>query len=202
MIISHKYRFIFIKTRKTAGTSIEAYLSQFCSKEDILTPVIPPLDNHIARNWGEYYNHIKASDVRDTLDTRIWDEYYKFCVERNPWDKTLSYYHMLNFRNGEALSLDDYFLSNDYCVDYLAYVEPQNKSHIILDRVLKYESLMEELGAVFKHLGIPFTGELGVNAKSEYRSDRRHYEDVLSDEQAKSISNAFAHEISLFGYKY
>ena len=39
MIISHKHRFIFIKTRKTAGTSIEIFLSQFCDKDDILTPI-------------------------------------------------------------------------------------------------------------------------------------------------------------------
>ncbi|MEL6382956.1 MAG: chondroitin 4-O-sulfotransferase, partial [Cyanobacteria bacterium J06626_18] len=30
MIISHEYKFIFLKTRKTAGTSIEIALSKFC----------------------------------------------------------------------------------------------------------------------------------------------------------------------------
>jgi len=39
MIISHKHKFIFIKTRKTAGTSIEIFLSQFCGKNDTLTPI-------------------------------------------------------------------------------------------------------------------------------------------------------------------
>ena len=47
MIISHKYRFIFVKTRKTAGTSVEAYLSQHCGDSDVLTPIHPPLPGHV-----------------------------------------------------------------------------------------------------------------------------------------------------------
>lgn len=39
MIISHKYKFIFVRTRKTAGTSIEIGLSRFCEKEDVITPI-------------------------------------------------------------------------------------------------------------------------------------------------------------------
>src|ERR1051326_1226986 len=39
MILSHRYRFIFIKTRKTAGTSIEIALSRFCGADDVITPI-------------------------------------------------------------------------------------------------------------------------------------------------------------------
>lgn len=38
MIISHKHKFIFLKTKKTAGTALEAALSQLCGPEDIITP--------------------------------------------------------------------------------------------------------------------------------------------------------------------
>jgi hypothetical protein len=38
MIISHKHKFIFIKTKKTAGTAIEAALSELCGPEDVITP--------------------------------------------------------------------------------------------------------------------------------------------------------------------
>ena len=41
MIISHDYKFIFLKNRKTAGTSIEIALSKFCGPNDVITPISP-----------------------------------------------------------------------------------------------------------------------------------------------------------------
>ena len=41
VIISHRHRFIFIKTGKTAGTSVEIALSKFCGPEDVITPISP-----------------------------------------------------------------------------------------------------------------------------------------------------------------
>jgi Sulfotransferase family len=38
MIISHEHKFIFIKTKKTAGTAIEAALSELCGPDDVITP--------------------------------------------------------------------------------------------------------------------------------------------------------------------
>src|SRR3954467_14122136 len=122
MIISHKYKFIFIKTTKTAGTSIEVFLSQCCGDSDVVTPINPHVEPHVARNhsgyWNpfpemlvnrglrrlsvlrrflkqrKFYNHMPAKAVRATILQQIWKDYFKFCVERNPWDKTVSHYHM------------------------------------------------------------------------------------------------------------
>ena len=38
MIISHEHKFIFLKTKKTAGTAIEAALSELCGPDDVITP--------------------------------------------------------------------------------------------------------------------------------------------------------------------
>ncbi len=37
MIISHSKKFIFLRTIKTASSSVEIFLSQFCRNDDILT---------------------------------------------------------------------------------------------------------------------------------------------------------------------
>ena len=39
MIVSHAKKLIFVKTRKTSGTSMEVSLSQVCGPDDIITPI-------------------------------------------------------------------------------------------------------------------------------------------------------------------
>ena len=51
MIVSHQHRFVFIKTRKTAGTSIEIALAEHCGPADIITP-IDEVDEQIRRELG------------------------------------------------------------------------------------------------------------------------------------------------------
>lgn len=51
MIVAFSRKFVFIKTRKTAGTSIEIALSRFCDEGDIITP-ISPADEMVRRQVG------------------------------------------------------------------------------------------------------------------------------------------------------
>jgi hypothetical protein len=202
MVISHKYRFIFVKTAKTAGTSIEVFLSGVCGEQDVFTPIFPPVAPHRARNFEGtgFENHLPAAQIRKIVGDDIWSSYYKFCVERNPWDKTLSHFHMLRFRSGEELTLEQYFENKDFCANFGLYTDDLGAP--IVDRILRYEHLNDDLSSVFTSLGIPFAGTLGVRAKAEYRDDHRPYKEVLSESQARLIEEVLRDEIALLGYEY
>ncbi len=201
MIISHKYKFIFIKTVKTAGTSIEVFLSQCCGDSDVLTPITPHVDPHKARNFEGFGNHMPAHQVKELVPAAVWDNYYKFCVERNPWEKTISQYCMLNHRAGGKLPVSEFMAGPALPVNYPRYMD-RSCTKVIVDRVLKYENLMEELDETFRMLGVPFEGSLNVNAKSEYRTDRRPYQEVFDEATAGYIAKVFAKEIALHGYRF
>ncbi len=86
-------------------------------------------------------------------------------------------------------------------LNYFRYTDRSDKK-IIVDRVIRYENLLAELGEVLAHLNIPFNGTLGVAAKSENRADRRPYQEVFNNEQRRIVEKAFAKEIELHGYRF
>jgi len=226
MIISHKYKFIFIKTKKTAGTSLEVFLSQHCGENDILTPIYPHVEPHRARNyegrWNplpelvkfqevgrllkdwlrgrKFYNHIPGRNVKRRIPREIWENYFKFCFERNPWDKTLSHYHMLRDLAKGELTLDQYLAQGKFCWNTEKYIDYDGT--LLVDKVMRYEKLKEELGEFFQRIGIPFNGDLGVRAKSEHRKDRRPYTEIYTEAQRKIVEQAFAEEIRMHGYRF
>jgi hypothetical protein len=78
----------------------------------------------------------------------------------------------------------------------------RSRSKIIVDRIVRYENLLVELGEVFARLNIPFDGTLGVAAKSEYRADRPPYQEVFNDQERRIVEKAFVKEIELHGYRF
>ena len=239
MIISHKHKFIFIKTRKTAGTSIEVYLSKFCGEDDIITPLNPKVEGHEPMNYqgafspipelmfflkhyndkartvslhdvnhrlltnNRYYGHIPALIVKSRISKEIWDSYYKFCVERNPWDKTISHYYWIRRRKSDSYDFNRYMSEKKFCLNYPMYTDYDGES--LVDFVVKYERLYSDLAQVFDRLGIPFEGSLNVREKANRREDRRHYTEFFSGENSRYIDvigKAFEKEIQMHGYDY
>lgn len=227
MIVSHKYKFIFIKNRKVAGTSIEAYFSQHCGNLDIITSGGEIKGRNARGIWNPYAEFISAGNLKKRyevlsdfiyfnkykshmgarlLQTRIpkktWESYYKICIERNPWDKTLSYYHMKKHNPSFPKMSFDQFLSSHHslCSDFDRYCGPDGK--ILVDSILRYESLLDDFSEICEKLRIPFDGDLGFNINSQFRTDRRSYRDVYTDSQIQVVATVYKREIDLLGYEF
>ena len=146
MIISHKHKFIFIKCGKVAGTSVEMALRPHLGPEDLITPVDSKDEKYAANNSisgpqnyrtsdeydrrvktassrGVFYEHAWAYEIKGLVSCEVWNSYFKFAIERDPRDKSLStYFHNRNgiqwpvYRN--ALNLGQKLLPPSVALPY------------------------------------------------------------------------------------
>lgn len=228
MIISHKHKFIFIKTEKTAGTSFEIALSKICGEQDIITPISPkdeevrqklgyrgpqnylfPFKNYTRRNWFDlfrtrrwqgFFNHISALEIKRHVPLEVWKTYYRFCFERNPYDKVVSLFFWTGknkyksilelIRSGEAGKIKGFDLYSSHSLP-------------LVDKVYKYEEMDTALADISAKLNLetPLTMP-EYKAKSDTRVDKRHYREILTPEEADWIAKIFAREIKFFGYEF
>ena len=227
MIVSHRYRFVFLKTKKTAGTSIEVLLSQYCDESDIVTKVFPAEENHKPRNWkgrgnlisdlnnlpprwqrslcrrwlsGEkYFNHMPADLVRHRVGEDIWQNYFKFTVERHPLEKTKSHFLMQRARSGNRLTLEEYFRRGRFCTNFPIYTDIDK--NIAVDKILSFERLNADLQETLLQLGIEEPQLELPRAKTSYCKNAEHAPIQFSDAQLNELSKAFGWEIDQFGYE-
>lgn len=105
MILSHARKFVFIKTFKTAGSSLEIVLAEHCGPHDILTPLDPDEENMRWQRFGagarnykkkfremskreiaktifglgrpeKFFEHSSACQVKNIVGEKIWSEYF------------------------------------------------------------------------------------------------------------------------------
>ena len=168
MIVSHEHKFIFLKTKKTAGTSIELALTKLCGPEDVITP-LTEIDEakreggRCAQNWRlhgwwgskrplfkrrwfkftaadyGFYNHMPAAEARELIDDKVWRSYFKFAFDRNPWDRQVSFYHH-RYRNEKAQPTFASFMHEDARARIDNYDIYSIDGDVAVDFVGRYES--------------------------------------------------------------
>lgn len=89
MILSHKYRFIFLCNPKTGSTSLERALEKYQEGENF-NQGLCRFDNN--KNYITLFpnKHIPPLMLKAWLPREIWQSYFKFVFVRNPWDWVVS----------------------------------------------------------------------------------------------------------------
>ncbi len=229
MIYSRLNNFLFLKTRKTAGTSVELALRAVCGPRDIITPVDEqgPSDvteqNYLMRrpDWRLKHrirwtlglraprfspyipipDHIHAADARRLVGPKAFDAAYRFSIERNPWDRQVSNY----FWQTRALPAE----RKPSFAAWLHADGPGLKidnwqiyamdGRVVVHKVLRYEHLAGDLIALAHERGLKLP-EL-PHAKGNLRPDGG-YRDYYTPETRDLVASWYRNEIEAFGYDF
>lgn len=239
MIISHKYKFIFLKVSKTAGTSLELALAQFCGPDDVVSSIISsraephlqaqeqayqqkyphykprhnytPFEYYSWREWkdlicygrwDEYYNHMSAQEVLQRIDLANWQNYYKFCFTRNPWERVVTAYYFKRMqRQDTTLKFADFVnpgtLHTLMQTGYYIYTINDN---IMVDKVYQFENLSESLKDIEQKLKLP--APINMQRENTNREQKATKQDLYDEALSATVGNAFHKEIELFDYKF
>lgn len=220
MIVSHQYRFIYIRCMKTASFSTELALSRVCGPDDVITPVgaadFAPVEEaetlrsqmggHGPQNYLNpngrlrFRPHMSASEVRLLVGEKVWNSYYKWCVERNPWDKAISLYYFRHRNPATRPPLRCFLESGfiQYAVNFYRYTIG---GEVAVDRILRYEQLTTEFEQIAVQLDLPAEATR-LPRTNAHRPDRRHYSSLYTPAERESVAEVFAEEIALHGYRY
>ena len=233
MIVSHEHRFIFVRTEKTAGSSVQRALAAICSPDDIVTGGVcggsrdcrPAWSKRIPFRTGSlrryfpsqfgFHTHTTIAQVRKSLGRRLYDSYFKFAIERNPWDRQLSLYcqrwkkgqRRKKGRGGGDASADFRRDMQSWIYRGLHYTRLQNwgvytiDNRVAVDFIIRYEDLQGGLNHVLREIGVDQPLEL-LRQRSEWREQKGTYRESYTPELRDLIGRWYWREIEALGYEF
>ena len=224
MIVSYSRKFIFIKTKKTAGSTVEAVLATACAQGDIVTyPSIKYVgmdptklgtqyasdgqgddeveSKRFSKKRGDFFNHMSAEEARPRIDPLFWDSALKLTVERHPYEKAVSQaYFRVNRRLGAAADFPAHLDKIVRGGDYVGFKRWSIDGKNIIDEFIRQENLQEDLARIGRQLGFAVPAEL-PRLKSKTRVDRRPAKEILTDKQKQVVFERCREEFQILGYE-
>jgi hypothetical protein len=184
MIISHTNKFIFIKSEKTAGSSVELAISKSLKKNDI---------------WIEG-SHMTPHEILEQYDNTMFNKYFKFSIVRNPFDKMVSHYFWQQHIEPNRFNSFEEFMNFMY----------QNKAisswrffsingQFILNGIATFENLQNDLKNCTIDIPIDISN---IFEKSNIRPANIEYQEMYTRVTKKMVEDQCANEIAMFDYKF
>ena len=187
MLISHKKKFVFVHVSRTGGTTLR----------NLLMEAVPDVVEA-----GGF--HCGVSQVNSLLGSPL-EDYFKFAFVRNPWDRLLSWYSMIEGTEGDRppLSFDE-FLHAWLPPDRAPELPPQwdclsdSDGALVVDDVGRFETFSTDVRRLLDRIEVkPPDSLVKLN-----RSDHLHYSDSYSDSGRDHVAMVYREDIEQFGYEF
>ena len=207
VLVSHKFKFIYIKNYKVASTSVESFFSRFCINPDN-NYFYKKNNNQYKDNYGiigsrgynaqmgnKWYNHMNALSIRNNLGFNKFYKYIKFCVVRNPYDVLVSSYFFRKIK----IPFKQY--AKTTIINNLARYSINKQC--ICDYYIRFEHLEEDIVEMCNVLNIT---NYNINDLPYYKSNSRDksisYRQYYDEKTRRIVYQNHKKEIDLFGYTF
>lgn len=218
MLLSYRYRFLFVHIAKTGGTSIRTALRPYrwgwpYTGALMLCSLMSQMTRPRHMLGVKFPRHAKAIAAQEMLPATFYDSLFKFTVVRNPWDLQVSSYHHLRREHPEVVKeLPDFrsFLLHKFNPhrerNFLLDISRERQWHYVTDHdgaaivdfVARYESLDDHYARICHHIGID-----GPPLPHQRRApDRTDYRDYYDNETRELVAEHYAEDIRRFGYSF
>lgn len=231
MLISHIKQFIYQKSIKTAGSTVQNYFYKYCVSDYELEdyragkPVIG-VWGVASKNYEpncRFHGHAPAANIK-LATGEMWDRYFKFCNVRNPFDMMVSWFY---FTQNSNFVVDqppfDYTFHDDNNTKLYTGIQDRISQfrawlpHIsffnwyddkykidgepVMDFFIRFEHLYEDLEIVCNKLGVPYVQADVSHLLGEFRKHDIPISDYYNDELEAFVAHKCAWEIETFKYK-
>lgn len=147
-------------------------------------------------------DHHPASDMKKRSG-KFWNEYFKWCFVRNPWDMLVSKYHfrkkqkMDEFKQKQLLFAEwlDFALTCSYHLTK-QYLWIKTNGQIELDFIGRFENLRNDFQFVSQ--------KVGLNKELPHVNKTRHdhYSMYYTSKMVDKVRKECCEDIRLFGYEF
>lgn len=219
MLVSHRKKFIFIKTAKTAGTSVESYFERFCLPSNCWEQL--HYRSEIESDSGmvgargpnahksKLKNHMSAMQIRDVVTPDVWASYFKFSIIRNPFDLIVSRYFFVRNRIEQSPTM--HMKKKDVVLDFRKFAfasKPSLYSQLSIDNCLvtdyliKYEELTKGIREVSQILDCDINLDLLPTFKSGFRDRRFTLQELYNSELISYVEAQHKQDLDVGDYKF
>jgi hypothetical protein len=217
MLVSHRYKFIFIKTYKTAGTSTESFFQRYCSSlsdeakykyqhssDETITPH-GIIGHRLEGNKGtrKWFNHKSVQSIKRELGPGIFNSYTKICNIRNPYDVAVSAYFYNHRKEGNVKLTPEKlesWLKTHRAIRYLNMNKSMWLNPEFEYEYVRHENIKEDIKRICEKLGIRVDSV--VLPEFKVSPGRTHYRTYYNEVSKEIITKLFTRELNLFNYEF
>ncbi len=134
--------------------------------------------------------------------------YTKFCVVRNPYEKVVSDYFWRCGADSARPSLRSFLESLRQALDAAGAAKFDNwpmytiDDRLVVDRVVRYESLASDLAQILGELGVAFDPDDLPSAKNVRGHRRQSMRPWFGPRERELVEAMYGRELAMFGYTF